>query len=723
MPVETRMIHGAHVKGFPILGAVRDETRLFCGIPIGVSPDAVRDAFGMDVDLRAVGHSLLAVLPADNRTKAEPAELSLFAGKKSLVAFRNGETAKAACDWLTYHATRHGAEAALIFDRSPPGKGFAQDLDALDPALPVTVVQADSPMGLSGAPDARDPALAPAAPKRDMPSIDPWHAPFGQFVLFELLRRRFLDRAKAVLFLDIPDLLIPDRTGPAFARIIEAAGKVVRCSGIEVYPWRLRQGDPAPHSDHIAHRRHERRRILSWGTVPEALPDTAVWRPQRVIGASALEGAPIPFCRALGVAFPGVPVNRLVRKGDLTEDAALLKVMQGAFDANPIRLPAPATIAPRPEGGSITVVTAMKNEGPFILDWIAHNRVIGIDRHLVYTNDCSDGTETLLDALAEAGVTRRDNPYRALGKVPQHAAFRAAETEGAVDDADWLLTLDVDEYINIHIGEGRLSDLLNAVPEAHAFSMPWRLFGNADQDGFEDIPVTHRFTRAAPAYAPRPLQAWAFKTLYRNAGLFRRLGVHRPKGLVPATQGQIRWVDGSGRDIPSNTWRSCWRMSKSNWGYDLVSLNHYAVRSAESFLVKRDRGRVNHVDRDQGAAYWFRMNHNAEEDTSILRHADPVEKEKARLLALPGVAEAHAASVDWHRRRIATLKAQPDHAALYDLLTSPKLRKLSRIATNFGSNVHYYGPHVIPDEFAERDPTKPFYFTVEQDPRHLNAPV
>ena len=29
------------------------------------------------------------------------------------------------------------------------------------------------------------------------------------------------------------------------------------------------------------------------------------------------------------------------------------------------------------------------------------------------------------------------------------------------------------------------------------------------------------------------------------------------------------------------------------YGYDLVQLNHYAVRSAESFLVKRDRGRVN----------------------------------------------------------------------------------------------------------------------------------
>jgi hypothetical protein len=56
--------------------------------------------------------------------------------------------------------------------------------------------------------------------------------------------------------------------------------------------------------------------------------------------------------------------------------------------------------------------------------------------------------------------------------------------------------------------------------------------------------------------------------------------------------------------------RNAWRSTFETVGYDLVQLNHYAVRSAGSFLVKRDRGRVNQVDRDQGLAYWFRMIRN-----------------------------------------------------------------------------------------------------------------
>ena len=55
--------------------------------------------------------------------------------------------------------------------------------------------------------------------------------------------------------------------------------------------------------------------------------------------------------------------------------------------------------------------------------------------------------------------------------------------------------------------------------------------------------------------------------------------------------------------MPRTMYRNAWRSTASTEEYDLVQFNHYTVRSAESFLVKRDRGRVNHVDRDQGLDY------------------------------------------------------------------------------------------------------------------------
>lgn len=692
MAVSRRRTTAVPQEGLTCIGAVRSPERVVAAFAAGTEPDTIRRAFDAPVSLKQVGRGLLATFPASTLLPGDDAETELLKGQNVLVAIRNGETAEAAAKWLAYHQTQHGADAALILDRDPPDQaGFADTLTALGPSLPAVVVSMERPLG--------------------QPDADPWHSALGELTVVELLRHRFLAEVRAVAFLGIADLALPGAVS-VFDRAVDAPGRYLPLEGREIYPWRLRQGRPAPFGDHIAQRRNERRQLRSWAAAPGSLPEQARWKPGRPLGVSPAEDA-MPFRRAMGVSFPGTPVNKLVRKADLAEDPMLVELVMRVFAAAPIRLPSKGVIPPRPATARVTVVTAMKNEGPFILDWIAHNRAIGIDRHLVYTNDCSDGTELLLDLLSEAGVTRRDNPYRALGKVPQHGAFRAAESEAAVTEADWLLTLDVDEYINIHVGDGRIADLLAAVPEAHVISMPWRLFGNGDAHRFEDRPVTAQFTCCAPLYAPRPIQAWAFKSLFRNAELFRRLGVHRPKGLEASIANQLIWVDGSGGDLPPSVWRTAWRMSKGHWGYDLVTLNHYAARSAESFLVKRDRGRVNHTTRDQGEAYWFKMNQNAEEDRSIQRFAVRAADEKAALLALPGVAEAHDTSVAWHKRRAAELRAHPDHAALYRSITSPRMERLSRMATRFGANVYIAGPHVIPDEIVARDPAEAFFFSID----------
>lgn len=713
MPVLRRHIAAVAPEGIACLGAVAADGGALVWLSRGQDLTAARAMLEGRLAGDAADQKVprLALWPGPDIDAAAP-EPDLLAGRTVLVALRNGERTEAVQDWLQYHAARHGVDAALIFDRTKGGDDtFCAGLDT---DFPVIVVTAEHPTGNPEGPDLRAPATAPAAPKRATSGTSPWHSAFAQPALFDLLRYRFLSAVRALAFVDIADLLLPLRDGgTVFDRALAAPDTAVPLRGIEAYPWRLRQGAPAPHADHIATRRTERRALLSWAIAPRQQPAEAFWRPGGPLGLPKLDMEPVPYLRAMGVVYPGAPVNRIVRKADLREQTALVELMTRAFGTEPLRLPAPEAIPPRPSSNRMTIVTAMKNEGPFILDWIAHYRALGVRDVLVYTNDCEDGTDHLLSCLSEAGVVHRDNPYRATGQVPQYAAFRAAEDETVVQAADWLMTIDVDEYLNIHAGSGTFPDLLATVPEAHAISVPWRLFGNADRTGFEDEPVVRQFTRCAPEYAPRPLQAWAFKTLYRNAGLFRRLGVHRPKGLDRAFRDSLVWVDATGAHLPPAIWDKAWRMSKAHWGYTHATLNHYAVRSAESFLVKRERGKVNRTSREQGLAYWFRMNHNAEEDRSILRISDKVAAEKSALLSLPGVAAAHEAAVHWHRERCAALRADPDYAALFEAITSPRMQHLSRIATNFGSNVHLLGPEVIPDDVAARDPSVPFYWTVK----------
>jgi len=345
-------------------------------------------------------------------------------------------------------------------------------------------------------------------------------------------------------------------------------------------------------------------------------------------------------------------------------------------------------------------LTTMKNEGPFILEWLAFHRSIGVTDFLVYTNDCTDGTEEMFDLLQAKGLVQHaENPYRKLDLKPQHAAFQAAETTEIVEDADWVICMDVDEFINIHVGDGTLKALFKAVPDATLISLTWRLFGNADISTFEDRPMIEQFDQCAPAVCRKPHQAWGFKTLFRNLNHYKKFGVHRPKGLKPEYLDQINWVNGSGLKMPDKILRTGWRSSTGTIGYDLVSLNHYALRSAESFLVKRDRGRVNHVDRDQGLAYWFRMNHNAQTETSISNKLPRFRKELDRLMADPEIRAMHARCVSAHRKRIDELLGSEEYQNLYKEITGERLRALSKMLHNFGNQVFLDGPDAVPQDF------------------------
>ena len=69
----------------------------------------------------------------------------------------------------------------------------------------------------------------------------------------------------------------------------------------------------------------------------------------------------------------------------------------------------------RPEAArlGILAVITLRNEGAFLLEWLAHHLATGVDHVLTFTNDCEDGTDALLDRLAQMGhVTHVRNDGR-----------------------------------------------------------------------------------------------------------------------------------------------------------------------------------------------------------------------------------------------------------------------------------------------------------------------
>jgi hypothetical protein len=718
---------GAHTdaaSGLKLLDAVTwaegGTTHLRAFFASGTIPSSVMVAATGSAPFRlAMDRGLMDLAPA-------PAEWALLAGRNAALAFRLAETPETVAEWLTYHARHHAMTGAVIINRAADGHdAFVAALATLvtDPALRVVVLDSPVPLGKPDMGPETHPFLAPDAPGKDRmapPAADPWLSPLGQGLIWEIAKWRFLARARAVLTIDVCDLIAASDGPNAFDLCRAAKGGVILLAGRRTYPWRVRNGQPERFGDHVCRQFDARRGIARWGVAPELAGLENTWRAIRVSYARPDPGQIVHFWRAMALRVPGRKSSELVPKTSLIEDADLIDLSVGIFGHRPVYARVSDFDDPSDDkpGMRTCIVTTMKNEGPFILEWLAYHRSVGVQDFLIYTNDCTDSTDTMLDLLqSKELVQHRRNPFREMHLKPQHAALQAAEDEDLIRRSDWAICMDVDEFINIKVGDGTLPALFAAMeqtmPGANMIALTWRLFGNADIDAYEDTFLIKQFALAAPEIVRKPHQAWGFKTLFRNIDIYKKLGVHRPKGLRPDLWDQVRWLNGSGAPMPRELFRNGWRSTVETFGYDWVQLNHYAVRSAESFLVKRDRGRVNHVDRDQGLHYWFRMNFNMVEDRTIERMIPAARAEYDRLLADADISAAHHAAVAAHRAKIAELRARPEQAAFHAELTGERMQALSRILHVFGSSVFNAGPGVIPPDLPLTDLPADFYFTVD----------
>lgn len=311
-------------------------------------------------------------------------------------------------------------------------------------------------------------------------------------------------------------------------------------------------------------------------------------------------------------------------------------------------------------------ILTVRNESAFLLEWLAHHRACGFTDFLVFSNDCTDGTDLMLDRLHVMGQLthiRNDGPH---AEGPQWAALKAADRHPLVKAADWILFFDIDEFVNIHAGDHTLPALLAALPDATAIPLTWRLFGNAGVVSFTDHPVTQTFTRAAPAVLHWPWRAALFKTLFRNNGSYRKLGVHRPRS--PADISAQHWFDGSGRELPPEFHRSRIFSPFGRDNYGLVQLNHYALGAMESYLVKCDRGRANRDASSFDMGYWVERNFCDVEDRSINALAPRSAPILAELQADTALAQLHRNAVEWRKARFAALMRDENWRGLFGRL-------------------------------------------------------
>lgn len=308
--------------------------------------------------------------------------------------------------------------------------------------------------------------------------------------------------------------------------------------------------------------------------------------------------------------------------GRLTTDAAIATWVVGRKAENPpaiaptvkSRMAKPSWYRFLPRPAKFGVVAAVRNEAPYLLEWIAHYRLLGFDQITIYDNQSNDASSRILGPLSAARVINAvywtDQPHK------QERAYDNARRRLS-PFVEWCLFVDLDEFLVLDPGFS-LDDILPKQPDISAIGIPWRIYGSGGQRNRRTEPVIERFTSAGFA------NDCHVKSLVRLRDL-RDMGIHMPRRIA----GRVVDIGGSAIDV-----KSLGLLRQAAFGP--ARINHYFNRSWEEFECKRARGRGDIVGGFHSEKAFDKHDPGDIELRDALKYVPGIKEEVARLRRMIG---------------------------------------------------------------------------------------
>ncbi|APH53283.1 putative cytosolic protein [Granulibacter bethesdensis] len=232
------------------------------------------------------------------------------------------------------------------------------------------------------------------------------------------------------------------------------------------------------------------------------------------------------------------------------------------------------------------VVTTARNEGVYILEWIAHYQALGFEHIFFYSNNNDDGSEQLLKALAHEGIITYIDNVLGAGCSAQSKAFGHALSQAPyILDFRWALLCDLDEFLILD--RECFSGIQDYLEWQETFptdliAVNWVEFGPNGQSRWNNRPLMERFQK-------RPANALpAVKSLIKPHRFFHS----QPHFPVVERNRPIRRRDAGGNELPYVPSDEA-TAANANLHERYASLNHYWHKSVEEFLWKASRNRGN----------------------------------------------------------------------------------------------------------------------------------
>lgn len=224
----------------------------------------------------------------------------------------------------------------------------------------------------------------------------------------------------------------------------------------------------------------------------------------------------------------------------------------------------------------LAISAIVKNEDPFLEEWVSYHNLIGVDHIFLYDNDNNIPLKHTLKKYIDKGlVTVTEFP----GKSRQMPSFNhCLQNFGA--QCNWISFIDADEFL-VPMKEDNIQNILKNFENYGGLNVNWRCFGSNGHIKRPEGLVIENYTMATPDDFVVNLHTKA---------------IVQPKYTVSASGDPHHFRFKPGYNAVSEKMEIVPNAFSKSFSAQTIQLNHYVNRSLEDFKEKRARGRSDCAD-------------------------------------------------------------------------------------------------------------------------------
>ena len=257
---------------------------------------------------------------------------------------------------------------------------------------------------------------------------------------------------------------------------------------------------------------------------------------------------------------------------------------------------------------AVSIVAILKNEAPYIKEWIEYHKLIGVDRFYLYDNESDDGLYDILKPYIEDGTVIYKYVEGHCMQIPVYndAIYRYK------DETEWLAIIDLDEFI-VPIKYNSIKEVLNEYSKYSGLAVNCISY---DSNGY----LTKPDLLTIEAYTNRRKDLNSDRHIIKSIVKPKDIYYNNNPHCCKFKRNKII-VDSSFTPCPGALTKDC--------NVDVIRINHYHSRSLEEYKARIDKGFADQTNLREFSTERYKFEGETVTDDVIYKYLDKLKQKIA----------------------------------------------------------------------------------------------